>query len=54
MPWSKDNPPRSMKNFSHEQQEKGAKIANALVKKMEEGRAIRIATAQAKKPSKKK
>lgn len=56
MPWTKENPPRSMKNFPPEQKAKGANIANALLreKKMDEGKAIRIATAQAKKSAAKK
>lgn len=51
MPWTKQDYPDSMKNLDPEVREKAIEIANALVEdeKMEEGRAIAIAQAQAKK-----
>ncbi|MBW3582344.1 MAG: hypothetical protein KY455_04525 [Euryarchaeota archaeon] len=51
MPWTKQDYPDSMKNLDAEVREKAIEIANALVEdeNMEEGRAIAIAQAQAKK-----
>ncbi|GGD48707.1 DUF2188 domain-containing protein [Paenibacillus nasutitermitis] len=49
MPWTKDDYPDSLKNFMAPVREKAVEIANALLKDgYEEGRAISIATAQAK------
>ncbi len=51
MSWTKQGYPDSMKNLDPEVREKAIEIANALVEEEEydEGRAIAIATAQAKK-----
>lgn len=51
MPWSKDNYPDSMNHLDPEVREKAIEIANALLEKegMAEGKAIAIATSQAKK-----
>lgn len=50
MPWSKKNYPNSMKNLEEATRNKAIEIANALLEDgYEEGRAIAIATAQAKK-----
>lgn len=49
MPWTDDNYPDSLKNFMAPVRRKAVEIANALLEDgMEEGRAISIATAQAK------
>lgn len=49
MPWTHGNYPESMKNFEPRVRDKAVEIANALLKDgYEEGRAIAIATAQAK------
>lgn len=49
MPWDKENYPESLKNFTAPVRYKAIDIANALLKDgYEEGRAISIATAQAK------
>jgi len=49
MPWSKDDYPDSLKNFMAPVRNKAVEIANALLEDgYEEGRAIAIATAQAK------
>lgn len=48
MPWTDKNYPQSMKNLMAPVRRKAIEIANALLEdKMEEGRAISIATAQA-------
>lgn len=48
MPWTKYNYPQSLKNLSNTTRNKAIEIANALLRdKMEEGKAIAIATAQA-------
>lgn len=49
MPWTDKNYPQSMKNLMAPVRRKAIEIANALVEdeKMEEGRAIAIATAKA-------
>jgi uncharacterized protein YdaT len=50
MPWSKEDHPDSMKNLIGPIKEKAIDIANTLVKEgYEEGRAISIGIAQAKK-----
>jgi uncharacterized protein YdaT len=51
MPWSVNNPPAAMKNLPEDVLKKAVKIANALLdeKDMDEGQAIRMAIAQAKK-----
>lgn len=50
MPWSKSDYPDSMKNLDPEVREKAIEIANALLRDdKDEGRAIAIATAQARK-----
>lgn len=50
MPWSKNDYPDSMKNLDADVRAKAIEIANKLLKDgMGEGRAIAIATAQAKK-----
>lgn len=51
MPWTKENYPGSMKNLKPEVRNKAIEIANALLKEqdMDEGKAIAIATSQAKK-----
>ena len=49
MPWTKDRYPDSLKNFMDTVRNKAIEIANTLLKEgYEEGRAISIATAQAK------
>ncbi|QJD88157.1 DUF2188 domain-containing protein [Cohnella herbarum] len=49
MPWDKDNYPDSLKNFTAPVRGKAVEIANALLEEgYEEGRAIAIATSQAK------
>lgn len=49
MPWDKDHYPDSLKNFTAPVRGKAVEIANALLEDgYEEGRAIAIATAQAK------
>ncbi|HEX3052514.1 MAG TPA: hypothetical protein VHP83_17770 [Aggregatilineaceae bacterium] len=49
MPWNKHDYPDSLKNFRADVREKAIEIANALLDEgYEEGRAIAIATAQAK------
>lgn len=49
MPWTKGDYPPSMKNLDERVRDKAVEIANALLKDgYEEGRAIAIATAQAK------
>ncbi|MFD2613309.1 hypothetical protein [Paenibacillus gansuensis] len=50
MPWRKGDYPESMKNMEERVRMKAVDIANALLKEgYEEGQAIAIATAQAKK-----
>lgn len=50
MPWSKDDYPASMKGLDPQVRDKAIEIANSLLEDgYEEGRAIRIAQAQAKK-----
>lgn len=50
MPWTKNDYPDSMKNLDVDVREKAIEIANALLKdNYEEGRAISIATSQARK-----
>ncbi|MDX1992431.1 MAG: DUF2188 domain-containing protein [bacterium] len=50
MPWTETDYPVSLKNFEPEVRNKAVEIANALLEEgYEEGRAIAIATAQAKK-----
>lgn len=50
MPWTADHYPAAMQNLSHPVRLKAIAIANALLGKgMDEGRAIRIAIAQARK-----
>jgi uncharacterized protein YdaT len=50
MPWTVDDYPVAMQNLSRPVKLKAIAIANALLGKgMDEGRAIRIAIAQAKK-----
>lgn len=49
MPWNKEDYPDSLKNFTAPIRNKATDIANALLEDgYEEGRAISIATAQAK------
>ena len=49
MPWSKNDYPASMKNLEPHVREKAIEIANALLRdNTDEGRAIAIATAQAR------
>ncbi len=49
MPWTKNDYPDSLKNFTAEVRNKAIEIANALLEDgYEEDRAISIATAQAK------
>jgi uncharacterized protein YdaT len=49
MPWDKKNYPDSLKNFTAPVRDKAVEIANALLEDgYEEGRAIAIATSQAK------
>jgi uncharacterized protein YdaT len=49
MPWTRKNYPDSLKNFMAPVRNKAVEIANALLEQgYEEGRAISIATAQAK------
>ncbi len=49
MPWTEQNYPQSMKNLMAPVRRKAIEIANALLEeeKMDEGRAIAIATAKA-------
>lgn len=49
MPWTDENYPQSMKNLMAPVRRKAIEIANALIEeeKMEDGRAIAIATAKA-------
>ncbi|MBE9168225.1 DUF2188 domain-containing protein [Pleurocapsales cyanobacterium LEGE 06147] len=55
MPWTYDDYPTSMKNLTAEVRRKAIDIANALLDDgYEEGRAIAIATAQAKKWAKRR
>lgn len=50
MPWNKNDYPDSMKNLDAAVREKAIEIANALIQdNYEEGRAISIATSQARK-----
>lgn len=50
MPWNKNDYPDSMKNLDVSVREKAIEIANALLRdNYEEGRAISIATSQARK-----
>lgn len=50
MPWSKNDYPNSMKNLEPHVREKAIEIANALLRDdYDEGRAISIATAQARR-----
>ncbi len=50
MPWSNQDYPQSLKNFTPEVRHKAIEIANALLEEgYEEGRAIAIATSQAEK-----
>ena len=50
MPWNKNDYPDSMKNLDEEVRKKAIEIANALLEDdYEEGRAISIATSQARK-----
>jgi len=51
MPWTENNYPDSMKNLNPKVRNKAIEIANSLIEKdgMEEGKAIAIATRQAKK-----
>ena len=50
MPWNKNDYPDSMKNLEADVREKAIEIANALLRdNYEEGRAISIATSQARK-----
>jgi uncharacterized protein YdaT len=50
MPWSRNDYPRSMTRLPAETREKAIEIANALLAEgYDEGRAIRIAIAQAKR-----
>lgn len=50
MPWDKKDYPDSMKNLDPDVREKAIEIANALLRdNYDEGRAIAIATAQARK-----
>lgn len=49
MPWTPDDPPASMRNLPPGVRRKAVEIANALLRDgMDEGRAIRIATAKAR------
>jgi uncharacterized protein YdaT len=49
MPWAEGDYPESLKNFTAPVRHKAVEIANALLKDgYDEGRAIAIATAQAK------
>jgi uncharacterized protein YdaT len=48
MPWTRDNYPNTFKNMSAPVRDKAIEIANELLNQYDEGRAIRIATAQAK------
>lgn len=48
MPWTQRNYPDSMKNLEPRVRNKAIEIANALLDDYEEGRAIAIATSQAK------
>ena len=49
MPWSREDYPDSLKNFTAKVRYKAVEIANALLEEgYDEGRAIAIATSQAK------
>jgi hypothetical protein len=49
MPWTADQPPVSMRHLPPPVRRKAVEIANALLReRMEEGKAIRIATAKAR------
>ncbi len=49
MPWTVDQPPASMRKLPREVRAKAVEIANALLReRMDEARAIRIATAKAR------
>lgn len=49
MPWTADNPPTSMRNLPPPVRRKAVEIANALLReRMDEAKAIRIATAKAR------
>jgi uncharacterized protein YdaT len=48
MPWSRSNYPATFKNMTSPVRDKAIDIANELLNQYDEGRAIRIATAQAK------
>jgi uncharacterized protein YdaT len=49
MPWSVDQPPASMRKLPYEVRRRAVEFANALLReKMDEAKAIRIATAKAR------
>lgn len=49
MPWTIEKPPASMRNLTLKVRRKAVEIANALLReRMDEGMAIRIATAKAR------
>lgn len=49
MPWSVDQPPESMRKLPPDVRRKAVEIANALLReRMDEAKAIRIATAKAR------
>lgn len=49
MPWTEDRPPVSMRRLPPEVRRKAVEIANALLReRMDEAKAIRIATAKAR------
>ncbi len=49
MPWTADQPPPSMRNLPPKVRRKAVEIANALLReRMDEAKAIRIATAKAR------
>ena len=49
MPWNADQPPASMRNLPPKVRRKAVEIANALLReRMDEAKAIRIATAKAR------
>ena len=49
MPWTVNQPPESMRNLPPTVRRKAVEIANALLReRMDEGKAIRIATAKAR------
>ena len=49
MPWTMDHPPASMRNLPPKVRRKAVEIANALLaERMDEAKAIRIATAKAR------